>query len=1180
MEKTSRTKLVPITTVSPLPGFVLNALIGPFLRAKTTGYNARRLNFLTDVEHRNSTAVDAPVGYLPSGEGYADIFPPLHALDPTSKVALSTKLFHENDRTSTIGRTSTIREKMVHYVISGQFAEWWREFCLIAHLAAAVDVTRASGRKIRLHPNREVFEGDGRIEAFLMAVGDLNDPIVGMNDHDDVDVRRIFDAVQLRLKSVMHAIGQDGFSDIMKDIANSYGFGMDPVAKGEVALIRAHAFEKLYAGNIKRLLTVPHARRMLRHVVESRIAIDACGIDEAYTITQSHDTLVIPGSIMASGTTPAAVFDAMCAAVDARQALSTAMYQSPNFEFSSQFYTKGDLVEALFVEETVDPLHESRLNVLMSMPVQSVIEGVSGVGISDYVFGTGGLGSTQEVRVDRINPIMGMDPYYMDVDSHVVGSGSLGSRTFTRDLLFQLPNQELSMSSCGDTTAFSWIRFLEWYGRAQSSDLKVVLSIGGASKTLEKQDLKLVNATLANPLTAYAKLNNDSQRDGVTQRAFASFNLGKYNRVGQQGPVMLDNSHHVGPVILAGSNEWTRTEPSTHMTRPSIHGGTLGLDVALDSGFVGEPQGSKTPSPYLPKGIAVEEQLGMNDAEMAVALNIMSLPLDLEGKETLSHTRVNIFANVNTFSSGDFNQRAGNLAKSGSWNVHPLTGFKRGYVFGRTSQAGFSTPSNVITALSGWSRSASSGAIVFSYSPTPGGAASANRTIAFPSGSSTSASSTIDQIAYLKGIDYQSQAYSGNSSDEDLMRSRWYWDPSQTNAAGNTNYALKGEYCNSLCFAAGYAIHPDVAVGAIETRDLNGDSPNTETTTGSIFVLSEEAMNRISVAGGTTPRDYKNGPFAQTRDIAILDARIEQENSTYPAVLVTNGWFDCADIVSDAWANQHDGDVGFAIVSNEVYDASASTLGSYTVIDDFNMFRKLMSVTNPYATCVNALTGYGLNATDGSYTGAVHWPINVQNSMPNFFNGPSIAPLNGAHSGYTVTGVGQVHHDDRDTFAHSLLSAVCTRLLNVSEETVPAHYPLGNLAEQVEAWKEQGSGAVSTGPFPSIPNIACESNDALRLSNLPDFVPVTEPWYLNVGGRVPAVTPRSISERRGDALMGVKNPWMRATNAESGWKVGNYDSQKATVMIGSMIRDAMLDAGGKLLTGMSNADWRDLYVRL
>lgn len=1141
------------------------------MRAQSTGYDAQALNFLTDIEHLNSTAADAPVGYLPGGGGYANIVPPLHALDPTSKLALSTKLFHENDRSNTIGRTSTIREKIYNYAVSGMFAEWWKEFCLLAALAADADRSRKNG-KTKIHPNREVYEGDGYIEAFLMACGDLTDPIIGLTPHDDVDLDAVFTQITSRFKTVISALGQDGFAEVIKDVSNTYGIGMSPVDKGNVALIRAECFENLFSGNLKMLLRHPHARSMLRHVILSRIPTQVCGRDEPFSITQGHDTLIIPGDLMLE-TTPEAVFAAMVLRIDARPELTTAVYQLIDFQFEHQFYTTGDLVNALFVRQSVDPLEESQLSVLLGMPVTTAIQGVVGASVSDYVMGTGGLGSVLGIRNDRINPIMGMDPFYTGFNPMIPGASSPGTRTFDRSMLFNLPNLNLDMTSCANATALNWIEFLTWYERAQSSDLKTVMNIGGESKTLEKQDLKIAKVALANPLTAYAKLNYDSQRDGVMSRAFASFNQGKPNRIGQQGPVLIDHSHHCGPRILTSSNEWTRVEPSSHLTRPSIDGGTLDLSVSLDSGFVGEPQGSKTASPYLPKGIVVEEQLGMNDTEKATALNILSMPLSLDGRTTLPMTVNPDFMTNNRVGHGSssFNQRAAGISKESGWNLHPIDGFKRGYVFGRTSSAGWSTPSNTINALSNWMRTASSNAITFVRMAH--GLQVGVHTVLFPSASTTGLNTPEEQIVHMRDvIKYHEQPYGGFNSDADLMRSIWYWDPSQTNSLGSTNFILKGEYCTSLCFSAGHALHPHVAVGAIETKDLNGDSPNTETTTGSIFVIADSDAFPSNVV--------RNCPIGNTRNIAVLDARIEQEASTYPAVCVSNGWFDSADVISEAWVAQHDGDVGFAIVSNEVYDGTSASLSEYTDIDHMNVFRKLIGKTNPYSNGINKLSGFGLNATDGSYVGAVHWPIEP-NPMPNYFDGPSISPINGDKTMMVVFGVGQTTQDARDTFAHSVLSAVCTRLLGYSDETVSVHYPLGNLAEQIECWAQSGSIRMvsGTGAFPSVPNVASDSAKAGVLSNVPNYVPVTEPWYLNVAGRTPAVVPRSLSERRKDKLMGVKNPWTRETNADTGWKVGVYDSAKSQNMIGGEIRDSMVLDGSKPMTGMSNTDWRNIYIR-
>jgi len=1172
-----KTKLVPITNKSSVPRGVLNALLGPLIRARTTGYDANQLNFYTDVEHLNSSAVDAPVGYVPRRGVYENIVPPLHALDPTSKLAKSTQLFFENDKTASIGRTSTIREKAYNFAVSGEFAEWWKQFCLAGALALDAERSLKNGTREKLDPHMNIYEGDGYIEAFLTMCGDLNNPFIGMSDHDDVDVEKIFARVVNQLKTVIDAISHDGYTAVADELSNVIGIGLSPVDKGTVTLMKAELFEKCYSGNLKQLLRHPHARRMAKEVILSRIPENVCGINEPFTITQGHDTLIIPGDIMQKAT-PQEVFDEMIKQIDARPELKTSMYKDAAWSgfggFASQFYTKGDLVRAIFIEQTVDPLQESNLCVLLSMPVETAIQGASGFSISDYIPGTGGLGSITTIRNDRINYISGMQFHYQSVSEALdVGGGTTAEKTFDRNSMFNLPNGLLDMTSPANATAYDWMEFMRWYRRARSPELERVLSIRGENKTLVKKDLTVLKPALSNALAAFEKLNYDSQRDGVMQPAMASFNMSKILRFEQQGPAMIDISPHIGPTLLGPSNGWNRSESGTHITRVSIDGGTIPITGDIPSSFFGEPQGQKTPSPFLPKGLVDEEVLGSNNSELEVAYNMLSMPLSLDGSTSLPiildlETQFPTTGHWYHNPSGE-NQRV-QVPKDWGWNFHPLHGFKRGFVIGRTDAGGWTTPGTSSQALSDWSRSASSNAIQISID---GGA----RTVNFPAGNSTSNTTTATAIAEMKSREYELQHYVNSEGEQALLRSVWFWDPSQTVAIGGTNYALYGEYCNSLCFSAGHATHPTVAIGAILTPDLNADRPNYRATTGSCLFLSESALNTHGVS--KAPKAL-NSPSMTTRDIATLDGRIEQESDTYPAVTVTNLWFDSADIISEEWKFQHDGNVGFGgVLVDEVYPAASVSLDAYDTIDDMSAFRRLIAKTNPYAKNVNSLTGHGINATDGSYTGATHWGTQA-GPIPYMFDGPSIHPLNATKTGLVVYGVGFHPMDERQTFAFSNLYAVVSCVGDLTDETMPGFYPGATYMEHIGPFRE--SGLVHTtalaGTFLDLPNLATANAISTKLSNLPGYNTARDPWFVNVPGRVPAVVPTFLADTRKSAINGAVSPWVRPSNAETGWKVAVYDISKSQGLIGGMIRDMMIQHGSNVLTGMTNSDWRDLYI--
>lgn len=1162
-----KTRIVPITNKSTAPRALVNALLGPFLRAKTTGFRSSDLNFLTDVEHDNQLAVDAPVGYVPRRGDYSRIIPTLHDLDPTSELALSTRMFFEEDKTASIARTSTLREKVYNYGLSAVFGEWWKSYSTLAGMALRVQNAKRQGTLKQLDSALNIKEGDGVIEAFLLATGELTDSTIGMSEFDDVDVELIISTVGLQLKEVIDAISQDGFEAGIASVNNVVGLGVHPTDKNEIALIKAEMFEKLFCGNIKKVLRHKHARALLRDVITSRIPSNLCGIGHDFIIQQGHDTLLIPGDIMQSATTPSGVFDAMCALVDDRGQLTTDSYLETSFSFVNQFFTTGDLVRALFVDETVDPLTESQLCVFVAPPVDAIIQGVTGNGVSEYIPGTGGLGSLQDVSVGRINWLCGMQQHYADM-SNSTGT-ALGNNDYDKNMMFTLPNGLLDMTSPANISAIDWYHFLSWYRRTRSPELERVLNVGGSSATMVKKDLKLAKISLANSMAAFSKLNYDSQRDGVMQPCSASFNLNKYNRLEQQGPVLVDLSPHVGPMLTGAVNGWNRTEDRHHINRRTLAGNSPEVNHDYPSIFVGEPQGGKTPSPFIPAGLPSEELMGTANHELEVAYNLMSLPLDLAGNAALSSICEPAAFPVNF--GGAANQRA-EVKKNQYWNLEPLQGFKRGFFLGRSETT--SDPSNSSIALADWKRTAAAGFTGVVVNGTTVG-------ILAPSGVVNNADIHA-QIETMKAGSYHLQPYSGYDSGISVMRSAWFWDPSQTTALGNTNFVIYGEYCNSLCFSAGHATHPVVAVGAIKTRDLNEEYPTTRRTMSSSLHLSEFALTDLGL--GIAPVEM-HSPHTHTREVALLDSRIEQEVDAYPGVVVSNLWFDSADVISEEFAEDYQNRIGGVTVLNQVYTHTSPGSGVYADTEDMTPRRLLISTTNPYATGINSVVANGMNSTDKSFTGAIQFgnPLNLD-TTPKIFDGPSVVPCNGKINALVVYGVGFSMPDERTAFAFSNLYAAISRTTDLTDETSPAMYPGAAFADVRSSWADVRSAAIagnlaqSAAVFPDCPNIAADTTLGSQLSNFPGFKAIREPWFLSSSVRIPKQVPRYLSELRGSSLQGAKNPWMKPSSSESGWMVQSYSAPRASSLIPGAIRDAMVSKGSDVLKGMSNSDWRDLYI--
>lgn len=439
-------KLVALTR-KPVGSIVaLNVLLGPHLRARSTGFQSGRLNFKSDDEHSDVTIADAPKGWFP--EAYT-VVPNPEQYDPTGHLALARGLSEEKATTSLIGRSSVLAEAYSNYDITTQFATWWRTYNTVALLALQAEKKIDGGTRTRLSPNRDTFDTDGHIAAFLAMTGSLVGSEFGMSESDEIDVATVYQKSIALLKPYIDALSEPAYKQGWAYASEFIGEGSLPHDGSSITALPAASFEKLYENPYKATMRNPHARKLLRSALISRIPASVCGpaatTDRAFIITEGTDKLVIPRTVLEVSSSPAGVVDEMYRLADAMQPLSTADYSRQSWDFTDQFRNLGEFVQALFVDQTVDYTEHSYLNVLLSHLVTDTIQGRVGANVFNTTWGTGALGSVDINMVDRLNIISGMQEHYHDYDPSV-GTADISMQC-------ELPNGALYLGEGSSCTA-------------------------------------------------------------------------------------------------------------------------------------------------------------------------------------------------------------------------------------------------------------------------------------------------------------------------------------------------------------------------------------------------------------------------------------------------------------------------------------------------------------------------------------------------------------------------------------------------------------------------------------------------------------------------------------------------------------------------------------------------------
>jgi len=261
-------KLQAITYKPVAATSTVNSLIGPYLRAETSGYNTGRLNYRTDEEHSDVTIAGAAKGWYPPN--YV-VRPHPRDLDPTALFYLERDAVEKDRPSSLIGRSSIMAEMYDIAAVSTQFGEWWKQYCTLYGLALGAQKGTDDNSRRLLSESRNVYEGDGYVAAFVMASGSLVGTEYAMTMLDEVRVQTIMEKTLAFLKPHMSALDHLAFARGVLHLENAIGTGTLPHDGSAVTFLGAQVYEELFESPIKRAMGNPHARELLRTVLTSRI---------------------------------------------------------------------------------------------------------------------------------------------------------------------------------------------------------------------------------------------------------------------------------------------------------------------------------------------------------------------------------------------------------------------------------------------------------------------------------------------------------------------------------------------------------------------------------------------------------------------------------------------------------------------------------------------------------------------------------------------------------------------------------------------------------------------------------------------------------------------------------------------------------------------------------------------
>lgn len=1205
------TKKIAITKKPFSPRATWNWLLGAKCRADSTGLVGRGLLFKTDVEFKDDQIADAPKGYFPSS--YTAIANP-NKIDPTCEQIIGRELLEETDVVSSnVGRASIHAERVGQSFISAQFGEFVREWELLAAMALTAEANMKAGTRVKISESRNIYEGDGDIMAFLAATGELVGTEFGFSEMDNVDVAKIVTRAAALINENIAALTELDYREGYDHLDDAIGMGTMPHDGTPAVLLRAGTYETLFESPLRRVMRTHHGRMLYKPILKSRIPDKGVyGEQEDFILVEGNDQIIFPAAIMVQVSGFEQLFDLLTdIMVDVEESrVAHKDYERNHVEFTDQFLTSGDLVQAIYVDRTVTPWAQSNLEVALGPITGEIINGIAGMRISEHIPGTGGLGSVSFVRNGAFNFITGMDQYYIDYEQDPL-AGTMNGGESDLSIMCQLPNGILDLSSPAFCTLSNWLELLAWYKGSQSDELRYLNANTSPLQTKQLYKLGSSARTLSNSAESMAAIIANSQRNGTLTKCYASFNTIKVAEPGQQGPVLADASlGSVGFTPIAGLNGWTRADKS-QIRLTDFQGRRLTLpdSSSVCSSFSGEMQSEKAPSGLITPRVPSSGQFGTSDIDRAISRNLASMPLSLDGRSVLP-TSFGVSDNTRREDVAKQMLTDKTIAASGwlSLNMDLLTGFKRGLVHGKSITPGNHNASgSMVDKLTGWSREGTSVATATSWSwantaypNVHAGATISETSIEHPSFAGVLPGHVALSDLLSQGIEFQHHDYKDMTNGENTPKRTWYWDPSRTPAVGATNRLIYGHMYDDVVLSAAQSYYPEVAVGAIKTHDIQSDV-NSEMTNCKVAIMAKDGslvnpprFNSMSGIG----RD-------EQVDIAFLDGRVEQDFGAYPAVMFNHGWSDQLDLISETAGSMHMTEFGLNVIGS-IYDDfdQGSNIHQTTLSGNRSGYVPTLSIPRRNYSTTNGCTRHNfnlfsmptLNTANGIRAAQVVFPErkgsgNDMVSLENWFDGPNPAPMNADANVLIIGGHGVCRDYGMAHYALSPISWLMSTLTGLDESSDGAAYPMA----------AHGTSRTSPGygdrdkvevVLPTIPSISTSIGGVSSFAAITYGIGATSSpneWFLDAEAsgllsfgfvttsNVSSIVPINHQDMRSDkSASAVSNPWKRAGNEGYGMETLKYDPHVASRAIQVKLAADLRDRARSLRAPYSNDLFRDL----
>jgi len=1152
---------------------------------KLAGQYYHGSNFIGFEDHK---AFDNPnnASRGPNNTAY-DLIPSLLDLDPTSMLAQSKTAANFRNPVGSVGYTHHHRAMEYMGALGSQFMRWWREYNTLASLAIAAEKEQKSGVKRLLSDARTTHYGMGDIEAFLMATGKLTDGIISYPINDVVSVERIYKLVSEQLASVLSVLDNEGAKVGEMMAATSIGVGTIPKVGTPCAFLSAATIDALYRHPWKRAFTNPHVRDMFVAQIKSRIDhsnLNLTGNGKYIAIGEGSDVTYLPTMAntteLGTLTSLTDYLEKLYEKVDAKAVLSDTLYaHNRTNSWTDQFYTTGDLVEAIFIEDSVKPwLVGSRVCTMLAPP--KTIDALNNplfVGVT----GTGALGSFNTVRAssDTVNYISGTTDYYYKGVSGVTALGGIAaiSEGLTEP---PLPNGILYLGDCASATALTWVKLLKWLDRSLTPEVRTMLDRTGRAK---RSIPSYSTAKISSTDSLLAGMISSGSRDGYLTGLNASFNTDRKSRIENNGPVLggilatAGGHFQHSPFLYSGGNKWDSDDSSAGLHVTDFLGRTYNITATWGM-FTGHWESGRI-SRWQHEMISSSMALGTSDVAGAVGQSMMSIPLftnDVRTASTSTVTKTHVYPSktkgeaaytITTAMLTDQTKidryfvNASTAVKTAngaaSWeHFHPIHGFMRGLALVTPNTPVVNTASN------------EAGATNRGRSDNGHGASKIPLTGASPATKYYGESD--DGSGFKDGDGAGAVMAPGNT---------WFWDPTRSQITGVSWHRWAGLAFTDV-LPHPYCAEPfAVALSSVTLDEINtlGVLQPTERKNAAYLV----SMMTRPAALEDSRRGFERGPYVPVHayaDNVTASGLLEDDYGSVNALgILGSPMFYKSMIVGDCahlMKTIYDGSPS----SGDVLDLASGSSGSS--LNGSSLFDLNFGILNGCGlNHLNRATGIGLNATNAMSIGGLAYPSNKKGTSADFagaipfrLQGENAVPV-GTNNGdikmaVCVDGSGLIHEDDITTPA--MLDCMQWLMSVFNGSSVYRHnYMMQDVVNAglsaiglVEAHQTQFIGKVDTATYgeSSIGNVWGKG--------VPGSQTVENPWFSRNGTS-------AISNRRArDREDKLDHPWVRS-EGQSGLVTLRYDVSDVDNYF-ERNKSALLSIGNTLNTGLTNS----LFIEL